>query len=105
MRRRIVTERRANGAVNVTMDYVYDPRVLEALAGHGLKPLPTTPPQQLRDAVRDLYKYEIRRLRSDLLARRFARQDYAGRVVELRRRYPLLSLPVEYWTVPAAGPE
>ncbi len=81
------------------MIYVYGPRVLEELARHGLKPQPTTSPQRLRDAVRDLYKYEIRRLKSELLARRFRRQDYAGRVVELRRRYPLLSLPVEYWTV------
>jgi hypothetical protein len=81
------------------MIYVYGPRVLEELARHGLKPQPTTSPQRLRDAVRDLYKYEIRRLKSELLAHRFRRQDYAGRVVELRRRYPLLSLPVEYWTV------
>ena len=81
------------------MTYVYDAHVLEELARHGLKPQPTTSPQRLRDAVRDLYKYEIRRLKSELLARRFRRQDYAGRVVELRRRYPLLSLPVEYWTV------
>ncbi len=81
------------------MIYVYDPRVLEELARHGLKPHPATSPQRLRDAVRDLYKYEIRRLKRDLLARCFPRQDYAARVVELRRRYPLLSLPVEYWTV------
>lgn len=79
--------------------YVYDERVLEELARHGLKPHSSTSPQQLRDAVRDLYKYEIRRLRSELLARRFQKQDYAGRVIELRRRYPLLSLPVEAWTV------
>jgi hypothetical protein len=81
------------------MIYVYDPRVLEELARHGLAPQPTTSPQRLRDAVRELYKYEIRCLKSELLARRFRRQDYAGRVVELRRRYPILSLPVEHWTV------
>lgn len=79
--------------------YVYEERVLGELARHGLKPRASTSPQQLRDAVRDLYKYEIRRLRSELLARRFRKQDYAGRVIELRRRYPLLSLPVEAWTV------
>jgi hypothetical protein len=85
--------------------YEYDPRVLEELARHGLKPGPSTSPQQLRDAVRDLYKYEIRRLRSQLLARRFRKQDYAGLVLELRRRYPLLSLPVDVWTVRKAGGE
>lgn len=79
--------------------YRYDERVLEELARHGLKPRDSTSPRQLRDAVRDLYKYEIRRLRSELLARHFRKQDYAGRVLELRRRYPLLSLPVEAWTV------
>lgn len=83
--------------------YAYDPRVLDELARHGLKPLPFTPPQQLRDAVRDLYKYEIRRLRSQLLARRFRRQEYAGRVLQLRSRYRLLSLPVELWTVGKPG--
>jgi hypothetical protein len=51
----------------------------------------------LRDAVRDLYLYEIRKLRSELLAGRIRKPDYAGRVVDLRRRYPLLSLPVELW--------
>ncbi len=82
---------------------MYDARVLEELARHGLKPRSSTSPQQLRDAVRDLYKYEIRRLRSEFLARRFRKQDYAARVVELRRRYPLLSLPLEFWTVRGGG--
>ena len=44
------------------------PHVLEELARHGLAPLPATTAAQLRDAVRDLYRYEIRRLRSELLA-------------------------------------
>jgi hypothetical protein len=79
--------------------YVYQERVLNELARHGLRPLPATPPQQLRDAVRDLYKYEIRRLRSELLAHRFRKQDYAGRVVELRKRYWLLSVPTQLWTI------
>jgi hypothetical protein len=83
----------------VTSIYCYKPRVLEELARHGLKPLPSTPPQQLRDVVRDLYKYEIRRLRTEMLARRIQKPDYAGHVIELRKRYPLLSVPVELWLV------
>ena len=79
------------------MTYVYHQRVLDELARHGLKPLPATSPQQLRDAVRDLYKYEIKRLRSELLARRIRKQDYAGHVVELRKRYWLLSVPTQLW--------
>ena len=82
----------------MTPPYRYRTEVLEALAGHGLCPAPHTPPHMLRDAVRDLYKYEIKVLRARLLAGAFARSEYAGRVVELRGRYPLLSLPTEMWT-------
>ena len=80
--------------------FTYHPMILEELARHGLKPLATTPPQQLRDAVRDLYKYEIKRLRADLLAMKIQKVDYAGHVVALRRRYQLLSLPLPLWTAP-----
>ena len=80
------------------LPYRYRPRVLEALARHGLCPLAETPPQQLRDAVRDLYKYEIKRLRAELLAGRFPKHEYAGRVFALREQYSLLSLPLELWT-------
>jgi hypothetical protein len=83
----------------VNPPYRYDARVLDALAGHGLVPQPDTSPHQLRDAVRDLYLYEIRRLRLSLLAGQIARRDYADHVVALRRKYPLLSLPVEQWIV------
>lgn len=76
----------------------YDGRILEALAGHGLLPAPGTPPERLRDAVRDLYRYEIRRLRSELLAGRIAKRDYAGRVASLRDRYWVLSVPLPLWT-------
>jgi len=79
--------------------YTYYPRVLEELRRHGLDPKPTTAPGRLRDAIRDLYRYEIRRLRQELLARRIRREDYAGHVVELRKRYLLLSIPVELWVV------
>jgi hypothetical protein len=79
--------------------YVYHPQILEELARHGLTPLPSTPPGRLRDAVRDLYKYEIKRLRRDLLAGGFPKGDYANRVVELRKMYPLLSIPTDLWTL------
>jgi len=82
----------------VVLPYTYRPRVLEALGRHGLRPLTETPPQQLRDAVRDLYKYEIKRLRAELLAGRFPKHEYADRVFALREQYSLLSLPLELWT-------
>ena len=78
----------------------FRPGVLEQLGGHGLQPGPLTTVQQLRDAVRDLYLYEIRRLRADLLAGRIPKADYANRVIDLRKRYPLLSLPLEFWLEP-----
>ena len=84
------------------MPYTYLPRVLDELARHGLRPGPGSSPQQLRDAVRDLYRYEIRRLRNALLAGSIPKREYAAHVVELRRRYPLLSLPIERWTIPGA---
>ena len=78
--------------------FTYDERILEQLQAHGLRPLATTPPGQLRGALSDLYRYEIRRLRSNLLAGRVARQDYLPKVIELRRRYWLLSVPTDLWT-------
>lgn len=80
------------------LTYIYRAEVLEELARHGLHPLPSTSPGQLRDAVRDLYKHEIKRLRGELLAGRFQKSEYAGKVVALRQRYPLLSIPTELWT-------
>ncbi len=79
--------------------YSYRPEILDELAGHGLVPRPDTHPQQLRDAVRELYKYEIRRLKARLLAREFQKAEYASRVIDLRRRYVVLSIPLEHWTV------
>ena len=78
--------------------YTYHPHVLEELARHGLRPLPATPPEQLRDAVRDLYLYEIRSLRQELLRGNIVRNKYADHVIELRKRYPLLSVPTQQWT-------
>ena len=80
------------------MDYDYEPVVLDGLAGHGLKPLPRTPPQFLRDAVRELYRYEIKALRNALLAGRVPKADYANQVILLRKRYWLLSVPLQLWT-------
>jgi len=79
--------------------YTYRTMVIEELARHGLRPLAGTPPHVLRDAVRDLYKYEIKVLRSRLLAGAIERRNYAAEVVELRKRYLLLSVPLERWTV------
>src|SRR5688500_2025960 len=80
--------------------YTYRPEVPDELARHGLRPLPTTEPERLRDAVRDLYLYEIRSLRRELLRGNIIRKNYADHVIELRQRYPLLSIPIEHWRIP-----
>jgi hypothetical protein len=77
--------------------YAYAPEALEVLAGHGLCPGPDTPPAAVREALNDLYRYEIRRLRRRLLAGAFPKAEYLEHVVGLRRRYWLLSVPVDKW--------
>ena len=79
------------------MAYQYHQKVLDGLARHGLKPWRDTSPEKLRDALGDLYKYEIRRLRSELLAGHILKPDYAGHVIALRKRYWLLSVPIHLW--------
>jgi hypothetical protein len=88
---------------SVRHTYTYHERILEELARYGLVPLPSTPPARLRDALRDLYKYEIKVLRDRLLAGGIERRNYADHVVELRKRYWLLSVPTELWTVTVDG--
>ena len=79
--------------------FAYQPDILETLAGHGLMPASATHPSFVRQALSNLYRYEIRRLRRDLLDGRVAKADYIGHVVALRRKYWLLSLPTELWVV------
>jgi hypothetical protein len=79
------------------VSYEYAPEALEVLASHGLQPGPRTRPAVVRGALNDLYRYEIRRLRGRLLTGGIARELYADHVIELRRQYWLLSIPVERW--------
>ncbi len=77
--------------------YDYRPEVLEQLAVHGIVPKTSTRPDVIRDYLSDLYRYEIRRLKRRLLAGEFPKDEYLSRVVQLRLRYPLLSIPVQVW--------
>ena len=77
--------------------YTYRADVLQHLLVHGVRPTPHTSPHLVRDFVRDLYKYEIRTLRERYIRREFPKLEYAERVDELRRRYPVLALkPSEF---------
>jgi len=77
--------------------YTYRVDVLEALWRHGIQPTPRTDPELARNFVRDLYKYEIRRLRERYLRREFPKQEYSDRVEALRRSYPVLARPARLW--------
>ena len=70
----------------------YRAEVLVQLMAHGVRPTERTNPQLVRDYVRDLYKYEIRSLRERYLRKEFPKIEYASRVDDLRRRYPVLAL-------------
>jgi hypothetical protein len=78
--------------------YEYAPEALEVLAGHGLRPGPDTPPALVREALSDLYRYEIRRLKRRLLAGEIPKERYSDHVIELRKQYWLLSIQVDRWT-------
>ena len=83
------------------MAYHYPPVVLDALAGHGIRPKPTTRPELVHEFVSDLYRYELRRLRAWQRRGDIPRHDYSTAVIELRKKYMLVSVPVERWTTTA----
>ena len=79
------------------MEYSYHPKVFEELGRFGLRPKPTTPPALAKEFVNDLYRHELRTLRARLVAREMPRRGYSDRVVELRKKYFLLSVRLELW--------
>lgn len=85
------------------MPYRYRPEVLEQLLLHGVRPTADTPPDLVHDFVNDLYRYELRRLRHALVSGAIPRAGYYDRVVELRRKYPLVSIKPHLW-ITADGP-
>ena len=75
----------------------YKPEILEALASHGLKPRGDTTPARLREQINDLYRIEIRKLRDRCRAGEFSTRELPQQVIELRKRYLLLSIRVDAW--------
>lgn len=79
------------------MSYRYRPEVLEQLLVHGVRPTDGTPPELVYDFVNDLYRYELRRLRAALVNGAIPKAGYYDRVVDLRRKYPLVSFKPHLW--------
>jgi hypothetical protein len=82
--------------------YRYKQDILAELAQFGILPQPTTDPALVREFLNDLYRYEIRKLKQQQVALereqgRQARKGYADKVVVLRQKYPLLSVPLQNW--------
>jgi hypothetical protein len=78
-------------------EYRYRAEVLAQLWRHGVQPKPTTRPELVHEFLSDLYRFELRRLRDRLVRREIPKIGYYDRVVELRRKYPLVSLKAELW--------
>jgi hypothetical protein len=79
------------------MAYRYRPEVLEQLLLHGVRPTSETRPDLVFEFVNDLYRYELRRLRHALVTGAIPRAGYYDRVVDLRRKYPLVSIKPHLW--------
>jgi hypothetical protein len=79
------------------MAWTYPPEFIESLAALGLAPTPLTPPALVRDALNDLYRYELRRERDRLRRGQLVRSRYLEVVIALRRKYWLLTLPTAAW--------
>ena len=80
------------------MNFKYRDTVLHELARHGINPRDDTPPELIREFINELYLIEIRHLRANLKSGLILKVDYATEVEALRNRYPILSLPVRFWT-------
>ena len=87
------------------MEFQYRPEILAQLLTHGVRPRPHTRPALVFRYLGELYRYELRRLKRLREDGAIPHREYSGRVVALRRRYPLVSVPVAHWTVPGTPPD
>ena len=73
--------------------------VRAALTGHGVVPTEGETPESLRVRLNEVYLGEVRALRERQRGGEIPIADYARHVDALRRRFPLLGLPLARWTV------
>jgi hypothetical protein len=76
----------------------YRAEILEELEKHGVRPTSRTRPELVSEFVADLYRYELRRLKDRLVRREIPKAGYSDRVIDLRRKYILVSIPLRHWT-------
>lgn len=81
------------------MRFQYRQQVLDQLERHGVRPKTTTSPELLQEFVSDLYRFELRRLRKRYVRGEIKRIDYASHVIALRKKYLLVSVPVDRWVL------
>jgi hypothetical protein len=81
----------------MTAPWTYPAELLDALGPLGLAPTGKTPPALAREAADDLYRYELRRLRDALRAGYVTRSSFLDRVITLRKKYWVLTLPLDVW--------
>ena len=79
------------------MEHRYKNEILEQLSAHGVQPTSATRPELVHEFVNDLYRYELRRLRDRLRRREIPKTAYYDLVLEVRGRYPALSLKAWQW--------
>jgi hypothetical protein len=84
----------------VAGDFCYRSEILAELLQYGVRPTPSTRPELVHEFVSDLYRHELRRLRDRLMRSEFPKQEYFGRVVELRQRYRIISMRAAEWLEP-----
>ncbi len=89
--------------------FLYRAEVLTELERMGIRPTESTDPEKVREFVNDLYRFEIRRLRSEMVEREAVqgtrlRGEYSVRVTGLRDSYPVLSRPAVSWVDRDDGP-
>ena len=77
--------------------YRYREDVLAECHRYGVFPTEHTPPELVRTFIRDLYRFEIRRLRDRYIRTEFSKREYSAKVLELRHKYPVLALVPRQW--------
>ena len=80
--------------------YRYRQDVLAELWRYGVRPTEHTPPVLARTFINELYKFELRKLRDRFIRGEFPKIEYHKLVIEIRDKYPVLSLVPRQWIEP-----